>query len=100
MLRLKVIWSARAALGTLWSLLTGAPPAACVVFVIFLAFHTVWLRYLFLFRLPTGCPKSSKPIASVTVITSVENTTFFLGREAMMATTRAGMASWRVHLFS
>jgi hypothetical protein len=31
MLRLKVIWSAMAALGTLWSLLTGAPAAAWAI---------------------------------------------------------------------
>lgn len=50
MLRLKVIWSAMAALGTLLSLLSGAPPAAWAVFAIFLAFHGVWLRYLLLLR--------------------------------------------------
>jgi hypothetical protein len=50
MLRLKVIWSAMAALGTLWSLLRGAPPAAWAVFGIFAAFHAVWLRYLLLLR--------------------------------------------------
>lgn len=50
MLRLKVIWSAMAALGTLWSLSTGAPRAAWVVFAIFLVFHGVWLRYLLLLR--------------------------------------------------
>ncbi len=31
---------------------------------------------------------------------SVEHTTFFLGRETMIATTRPGMANWRVHLFA
>lgn len=50
MLRLKVIWSAMAALGTLWSLVTGAPPAAWAIFAIFVAFHGVWLRYLLLLR--------------------------------------------------
>jgi KUP system potassium uptake protein len=34
------------------------------------------------------------------LITSVEHTTFFLGRETMMATANAGMARWRIHLFS
>jgi hypothetical protein len=46
MLRFKVIWSAMAALGTLWSLLTGGPPAAWAVLAIFAVFHGVWLRYL------------------------------------------------------
>ena len=50
MLRLKVIWSALAALGTWWSLLLGAPAAAWAVFGIFAAFHCVWLRYLLLLR--------------------------------------------------
>lgn len=50
MLRLKVIWSAMAALGTLWSLMSGAPSAAWAVFAIFVAFHGVWLRYLLLLR--------------------------------------------------
>ena len=30
----------------------------------------------------------------------LEGVTFFLGRETMIATTRPGMAHWRVHLFS
>lgn len=34
------------------------------------------------------------------LIKSVEHTTFFLGRETMMATAKAGMARWRIHLFS
>jgi KUP system potassium uptake protein len=34
------------------------------------------------------------------LIKSVEHTTFFLGRETMMATASAGMARWRIHLFS
>lgn len=50
MLRLKVIWSAAAATGTLWSLLAGGPATAWVVFAIFLGFHGVWLRYLLLLR--------------------------------------------------
>jgi hypothetical protein len=50
MLRLKVIWSAMAALGTLWSLLSGAPPAAWAIFAIFAIFHGVWLRYLMVLR--------------------------------------------------
>jgi hypothetical protein len=50
MLRLKVIWSAAAATGTLWSLLAGGPAAGWFVFAIFLGFHGVWLRYLLLLR--------------------------------------------------
>lgn len=50
MLRLKVIWSAMAALGTLWSLLTGAPPAAWAILAVFVAFHGVWLHYLLRLR--------------------------------------------------
>jgi hypothetical protein len=50
MLRLKVIWSAMATLGTLWSLLGGAPPAAWAIFAIFAAFHGVWLHYLLRLR--------------------------------------------------
>jgi len=34
------------------------------------------------------------------IITSVDHTTFFLGRETMIATARPGMARWRVHLFA
>ncbi|HKY38410.1 MAG TPA: hypothetical protein VJN18_20850 [Polyangiaceae bacterium] len=50
LLRLKVIWSAMAALGTLWSILSGAPPAAWAVLAIFVAFNAVWLRYLLVLR--------------------------------------------------
>jgi hypothetical protein len=52
MLNLKVIWSATAALGTLWSQLEGGPPAGWVVLVIFAIFHVVWLRYRLLLRRP------------------------------------------------
>ncbi len=45
MLRLKVIWSATAAIGLLWSQLTGGPPAGWGVFAIFGTFHAVWLVY-------------------------------------------------------
>jgi KUP system potassium uptake protein len=34
------------------------------------------------------------------LISNVEHTTFFLGRETMIATARPGMARWRVHLFA
>lgn len=45
MLNLKVIWSATAAVGVLWSQLDGGPPAGWAVFAIFAGFHLVWLRY-------------------------------------------------------
>lgn len=45
MLNLKVIWSATAVLGVLWSQLEGGPAAGWAVLVIFLMFHVVWLRY-------------------------------------------------------
>ncbi len=50
MLNLKVIWSATAALGVLWSQLEGGPPAGWGVFAIFAGFHLVWLRYRLLLR--------------------------------------------------
>jgi hypothetical protein len=50
MLNLKIIWSATATLGVLWSQLEGGPPAGWGVFGIFLAFHGVWLRYRLLLR--------------------------------------------------
>ncbi len=34
------------------------------------------------------------------LITNVDHTTFFLGRETMIATARPGMARWRVHVFA
>jgi hypothetical protein len=45
MLNLKIVWSAAAALGTLWSQLDGGPLAGWGVFAIFASFHLVWLRY-------------------------------------------------------
>jgi hypothetical protein len=45
MLNLKVIWSATAVLGVLWSQLEGGPAAGWAVLLIFLTFHVVWLRY-------------------------------------------------------
>ena len=50
MLNLKVIWSAMAALGVLWSQLEGGPPAGWGVFAIFSGFHLVWLRYRLMLR--------------------------------------------------
>ncbi|MBA3397860.1 MAG: hypothetical protein H0T89_34870 [Deltaproteobacteria bacterium] len=45
MLNLKVIWSATAAIGVLWSQLEGGPMAGWGVFGIFAVFHVAWLRY-------------------------------------------------------
>lgn len=45
MLRLKVVWSGTSLLGAAWSQLEGGPPAGWAVVVIFLMFHSLWLRY-------------------------------------------------------
>jgi hypothetical protein len=45
MLNLKIIWSATAAIGVLWSQIDGGPVAGWGVFAIFAAFHLVWVRY-------------------------------------------------------
>jgi KUP system potassium uptake protein len=45
-------------------------------------------------------PDVPKLLIEQKLIDSVEHTTFFLGRETMMATAKAGMARWRIHLFS
>ncbi|MBL8603741.1 MAG: hypothetical protein JNK72_17575 [Myxococcales bacterium] len=45
MLSLKLLWSATATLGVLWSALTGAPVMAWAFVVIFGAFHGLWLHY-------------------------------------------------------
>ena len=50
MLNLKVIWSATAAIGVLWTQLDGGPPAGWGVFAIFAVFHVIWLRYLLILR--------------------------------------------------
>ena len=45
-------------------------------------------------------PDVPKLLLREKLIRSVEHTTFFLGRETMIATARPGMARWRVHLFA
>lgn len=50
MLNLKVIWSATAAIGVLWSQLAGGPPAGWGVFVTFAVFNVIWVRYRLLLR--------------------------------------------------
>ena len=48
MLRLKVIWSATATAGLIWSQLQGGPPLGWGLVAIFAAFNLLWLRYLLL----------------------------------------------------
>ena len=62
MLRLKVIWSATALLGAVWSQLEGGPVAGWAVVVIFLGFHSVWLRYWLRLRsaIATARPTESR----------------------------------------
>jgi hypothetical protein len=55
MLNLKIIWSAAATVGLLWSQLEGGPPMAWPILVVFAGFHVVWVRY----RLTLG--RSSRP---------------------------------------
>ena len=50
LLRLKVLWSAAAGVGTLVTIAGGAPRAAWAVLAIFAAFNALWLRYLLLLR--------------------------------------------------
>lgn len=53
MLNLKLIWSATATAGLVWSQLEGGPPAGWAFVAIFAAFNLVWLRYRLLLR-PAG----------------------------------------------
>lgn len=52
MLNLKVIWSASAAIGVLWSQIEGGPPAGWGVFAIFAGFNVIWVRYRFALSRP------------------------------------------------
>ncbi|MBE2252969.1 MAG: hypothetical protein IAE78_25780 [Myxococcus sp.] len=45
MLNLKVIWSAAATLGLIWSMLDGGPMMGWAFVAIFSGFHLLWLRY-------------------------------------------------------
>jgi len=45
MLNLKVIWSASALLGILWTQLTGGPVMGWAFLAVFGAFHILWLYY-------------------------------------------------------
>ncbi len=53
MLNLKIIWSAAATVGAVWSQLEGGPVAGWAIVGIFGGFNLLWLRYrLVLARLP------------------------------------------------
>ncbi|MBA3462323.1 MAG: hypothetical protein H0T46_20340 [Deltaproteobacteria bacterium] len=52
MLNLKIIWSATAALGVLWSQLEGGHVAGWGVFAIFASFNVLWTRYRILLSAP------------------------------------------------
>lgn len=53
MLNLKIVWSATAAIGVLWSQIEGGPPAGWVVFTIFAAFNVLWVRYRVVMSVPS-----------------------------------------------
>jgi KUP system potassium uptake protein len=67
----------------------------CAVERVEQGFVRVTARYGF-----TERPDVPKLLLSTGVITNVDHTTFFLGRETMIATANPGMAKWRVHLFA
>ena len=50
MLGLKLIWSATATLGLLWTQIEGGPAVGWLLVATFAAFHLVWLRYHLLLR--------------------------------------------------
>lgn len=52
MLSLKVIWSATATLGLLWSQVEGGPPLGWALLAVFAGFHAVWMRYRLALRQP------------------------------------------------
>ena len=54
MLNLKIIWSATATIGLLWSQLQGGPPLGWALVAIFAAFNALWVRYRLLLREPAA----------------------------------------------
>jgi hypothetical protein len=50
LLNLKIIWSASATLGIVWSQLEGGPPLGWAFAAIFAAFNVLWLRYRLVLR--------------------------------------------------
>ena len=61
MLNLKIIWSATAAIGVLWSQIEGGPLAGWGVFAIFAAFNVLWVRYRVVLRVLPSTPAVSEP---------------------------------------
>ncbi len=47
LLNLKIIWSATATLGIIWSQLEGGPPLGWAFAAVFAAFNALWVRYRF-----------------------------------------------------
>ena len=45
MLNLKVIWSAAATIGLVWSQLEGGPPLGWIFVAVFAGFHAVWVSW-------------------------------------------------------
>ena len=58
LLNLKIIWSAAAPLGLVWSELEGGPALGWAVAAVFAAFNVLWVRYRLLLR--------AQPAAAVT----------------------------------
>ena len=54
MLNLKIIWSAAATLGIVWSQLEGGPPLGWALAGIFAAFNVLWIRYRLLLGSEVG----------------------------------------------
>ena len=54
MLNLKLIWSAAATVGIVWSQLQGGPALGWAFAGIFAAFNALWLRYWLLLRAPAA----------------------------------------------
>ena len=50
LLNLKIIWSATATLGIVWSQLDGGPALGWALAAIFAAFNALWVRYRLLLR--------------------------------------------------
>ncbi len=59
------------------------------------SFSRITARYGFMEQ-----PDAPRLLEAAGVISSVEHTTFFLGRENLIASEHAGMAAWRVKLFA
>lgn len=62
MLNLKVIWSATATIGALWTQLDAGPPAGWAVVGIFASFFVVWVTYRIRVRASNAAPALSGEI--------------------------------------